>query len=363
MAEPELPLPSQAAVEQALHEAILVRGSLTPRAAYALLADHFGLDGEQRNRLLGKSIEVHWENRVRQARRKLVDAGKLDGTVVGLWQRVDGDDKTRTQSLAPFVRGAAYSRDDIAEKITMPLARRGGSWMTGYDEWQDEVFIFANVGVAGRTGHDYANHWAGKDLVWYAKATARLGQEQIDRIVSNTVPVHVFWRGEERQPFTYAGLGQARSLSSEPPVQVLWSFEDQEPAAQAGVKEVPSEAWRRGPPPIAGLRVVEYGESETEVYLMRLTGPTKAILDLDEGEEVIKIGISTNVPRRLAELNCGFPPGSRLRWSVARTVRYASGAEAFAVEGQLLEELRKSNRWTGGEFGVVPQHEFERILA
>lgn len=363
MAETQLPLPSQAAVEQALYDAITLRGSFTPGAAYALLADHFGLDAEQRSRLLGKSIEVHWENRVRQARRKLVDAGRLDGSVVGLWKRVDEYTKTRTPPLTHFVTGAAYSRDEIAEKITMPLARRAGSWMTGYDEWQDEVFIFANIGIAGRTGHDYANHWAGKDLVWYAKANARLGQEQIDRIVSNTMPVHVFWRGEDRQPFTYAGLGQARSLSSEAPVQVVWSFEDHGPAGRGGMmNEEPPTTWRRGPPPTAGLRVVEYGEGETEVYLMRLEGPTKAILDLSEGDVVVKIGISTDVPRLLAELNCGFPPGARLRWAVVRTVRYANGAEAFAIEGQWLEALRKSNRWIGGEFGVVPQREFERIL-
>jgi restriction endonuclease Mrr len=56
-----------------------------PPEAYRALADVFRLTAEQRTRLMPNG-EVHWENRVRQARRKLNNAGKLDRSVgLGLW--------------------------------------------------------------------------------------------------------------------------------------------------------------------------------------------------------------------------------------------------------------------------------------
>lgn len=54
--------------------------------AYRALADKFDLTPEQRNRIMPNGNEIHWENRVRYARRKLVDAGKIDRTLPrGLW--------------------------------------------------------------------------------------------------------------------------------------------------------------------------------------------------------------------------------------------------------------------------------------
>ncbi len=57
-----------------------------PSDAYRALADRFGLTPGQRHRMMPNSDEVHWENRVRQARRKLVNAGKIDPDLPrGLW--------------------------------------------------------------------------------------------------------------------------------------------------------------------------------------------------------------------------------------------------------------------------------------
>ena len=49
--------------------------TLTPSEAYKALADEFRLTPEQRSRLMDNGKDCHWENRVRFARRKLVDAG------------------------------------------------------------------------------------------------------------------------------------------------------------------------------------------------------------------------------------------------------------------------------------------------
>jgi restriction endonuclease Mrr len=80
-------LPSESEVIRALKEYL---GNQTrpvsPSEAYHALANKFGLSYEQRNRLMPNRDEVHWENRVRQARRKLNNESLLDRSVpLGRW--------------------------------------------------------------------------------------------------------------------------------------------------------------------------------------------------------------------------------------------------------------------------------------
>jgi restriction endonuclease Mrr len=59
---------------------------IRPPEAYRALAEKFNLTQEQRTRLMPNSNEIHWENRVRQARRKLNNAGHLNRLVPdGKW--------------------------------------------------------------------------------------------------------------------------------------------------------------------------------------------------------------------------------------------------------------------------------------
>jgi len=260
-----------------------------------------------------------------------------------------------------FKVGEQYTRDQVATQIDMPVERRGGAWDTGYDEWAGQAFIFANVGVAGRTGHDYRNRWDGKELVWFGKTNARRGQPQIDRLISNGIDVHVFWRGADRSPFTYAGRGTAVAATNDMPVEVTWSFERNDPPVGAGLQDR-SPTWRRGPPPVSGEAIVVRQTGETHVYLLRLEGPVAAFVDHPPAHSVIKIGMSGNVERRVAELNAGFPPGSKVRWAAVRTRKFDAARPAWELEGRHLEALRKDGRWIGGEFAVVPDAMMEELL-
>jgi hypothetical protein len=83
-----LQLPTESETRIALHEFLLQRApdSVTPQEAYRALADRFRLSTRLRTKLMQDSHEVHWENRVRFARRKLVDADILDGSEQGVWK-------------------------------------------------------------------------------------------------------------------------------------------------------------------------------------------------------------------------------------------------------------------------------------
>lgn len=79
-------LPTESEVVAAL-EALLERKkrAVTPSEAYRALADDFKLTTEQRSRLMDNGKDCHWENRVRFARRKLVDAEIMARGPHGLW--------------------------------------------------------------------------------------------------------------------------------------------------------------------------------------------------------------------------------------------------------------------------------------
>lgn len=79
-------LPPESEVMAAL-EALLSKRkrAITPSEAYRELADEFGLTAKQRSRLMDNGKDCHWENRVRFARRKLVDAGIMAREPRGTW--------------------------------------------------------------------------------------------------------------------------------------------------------------------------------------------------------------------------------------------------------------------------------------
>lgn len=266
--------------------------------------------------------------------------------------------------VATFALGQSYTRADIADIIAMPPERRGGSWDTGYDEWQGEVFIFANIGVAGRTGHDYQNCWRGKELIWYGKNRSRRGQTQMDRIISNSVPVHIFWRGADRSPFTYAGIGMAIEATDDAPIRVVWSFDQLSETSNVALDPERSRlpVSRRGPPPHKGDTLISRVDGQTYVYVLRLDGAPRLLPDLPEDHVVIKVGISNEIDRRLRELNAGFPPGSKASWVCVACRLLPTSLEAYQLEGERLEHLRKSKRWIGGEYGMIPEADVATVL-
>ncbi len=70
-----------------------------------------------------------------------------------------------------FKRGMPYSREEIGKIARPENPPRGGAWHTGYSRIEDDLFIFMNIGVAGRTGHDFENFYDDKSqtLIWFSK--------------------------------------------------------------------------------------------------------------------------------------------------------------------------------------------------
>ncbi len=82
--------------------------------------------------------------------------------------------REREHDGAKFEVGGKYSRIEVQELLGLPEPTTSGKWGTGYAREGDEFYVFANVGTAGRTGHDYKNEWVSDDVMqWEAKG--RLG--------------------------------------------------------------------------------------------------------------------------------------------------------------------------------------------
>jgi len=126
--------------------------------------------------------------------------------------------------MSTFEVGAKYTRRDVYEIVAVPEDRRRGNWETGYTSFNGEVFIFANIGVPGRSGHDYDNVWVGEQLRWRGKMGSRLLQASIRQMLDPATRVHIFTRSDDRDAFTYEGLGQAVSAENTSPVTIVWSF-------------------------------------------------------------------------------------------------------------------------------------------
>jgi predicted restriction endonuclease len=116
-----------------------------------------------------------------------------------------------------------YTRKDVFNVIGIDDPG-GGGWYTGYTAHGDDHFIFCGVGTSGRTGHDYKNRFVGDELIWYGKSQSRLNQPSIQSLLKPKGHVYLFFREDNRDPFTFAGLAYPKNYSDSAPVQITWVF-------------------------------------------------------------------------------------------------------------------------------------------
>lgn len=143
--------------------------------------------------------------------------------------------------MATFVAGKTYARADVMTALGLNDPG-GGQWYTGLTRHGDDHYIFCGVGIGGRTGHDYQNHFDGPELVWHGRTGSHLAQPSIQALCSGNGSVHIFFRDDDRAPFTYAGIGRVVSTKDVVPVEIRWSFsEDLGPHPEYLPDEVPPD--------------------------------------------------------------------------------------------------------------------------
>jgi hypothetical protein len=128
-----------------------------------------------------------------------------------------------TDAPYPFNVGQDYQRKDVL-KVVGVKDPGGGNWYTGYVSHGPDWFIFCNIGVSGRTGHDYQNRFQGDDLLWFGKTRSSVRQPSIKSLLRPDGRTYIFYRDDNQKAFTFAGVGSPVAVADEIPVKVLWSL-------------------------------------------------------------------------------------------------------------------------------------------
>ena len=113
-----------------------------------------------------------------------------------------------------FKRGSEYTRDEIGKIVRPENPPRGGDWTTGYARIENNLFVFMNIGVAGRTGHDFENYYDEKSntLIWFSKPNKHSSNPLFQKLLSGELTPYFFARWNQKPPFTFLGTGSIRSF-------------------------------------------------------------------------------------------------------------------------------------------------------
>jgi hypothetical protein len=111
-----------------------------------------------------------------------------------------------------FEQNKLYSRKDIG-LICLPKTGRpkGGMWDTGYVRVKNNLIIFMNIGVPGRTEHDFNNsvNERSKTIMWYGKPNSHSFQPTIGKLISGELTPYFFARWDSSNVnFKFLGIGK-----------------------------------------------------------------------------------------------------------------------------------------------------------
>lgn len=133
--------------------------------------------------------------------------------------------------------------------LNVPIDLQRGDWDSGLHKYENQFFIFANIGISGRTGHEYDNYWDGDLLYWQATKKSNASNPQMNELLNGGLPVLIFTRTEDRAPFTYFGKGTIEDFEDVTPVRAIWKFVDvNEPRPERLPEEVMQDSsfWEGG---------------------------------------------------------------------------------------------------------------------
>ena len=124
-------------------------------------------------------------------------------------------------TIYDFTKHSNYSRRDVIKIVTGKDEQPYGKWVSGYNREGDNLFVFMNIGIPGRTGHDYKNTYdrETEEVSWCGKSKTHSNQPVIKQIINGDLSLYVFARWERHVvDFEYLGIGKVISFEDDVPV-------------------------------------------------------------------------------------------------------------------------------------------------
>ena len=114
-----------------------------------------------------------------------------------------------------FNSNEKYPRKIVAEKFENKIFEdnRLGKWDTTLVVHNDNLVIFMNIGVPGKSGHFFNNNHnpSAKQITWYGRPGTNSGQPLMQKIIQNQVSPFIFARWDNSDDFTFIGKGNYAS--------------------------------------------------------------------------------------------------------------------------------------------------------
>lgn len=110
-----------------------------------------------------------------------------------------------------FKKGSQYTRKEVGWILLPETGRpKGGSWDTGYVTVGEKLIIFMNIGVPGKTEHDFDNDFDEESglITWFGKPKTHSRQPLFIKLLNKELTPYFFARWDNNDPkFTYLGIG------------------------------------------------------------------------------------------------------------------------------------------------------------
>lgn len=118
-----------------------------------------------------------------------------------------------------FKKGSKYTRKDIGWIVLPETGRpKGGNWDTGYVKVGNLLLIFMNIGVPGKTKHNFDNDYDETTglITWFGKPKTSSTQPTFQKLQSGELIPHFFARWDNKDPnFIYLGIGNIVSIEDD----------------------------------------------------------------------------------------------------------------------------------------------------
>ena len=110
-----------------------------------------------------------------------------------------------------FSENHKYSRKTVAEKFENKIFEnnRLGKWDTTLVSHDDNLIIFMNINVPGKSGHFFYNNYnpSTKEVTWYGRPDTHSEQPLMQRLIQNQTSPFIFARWDNSDEFTFIGVG------------------------------------------------------------------------------------------------------------------------------------------------------------
>ena len=121
-----------------------------------------------------------------------------------------------------FKKGSEYSRHDIHNLYFGCPYPPGGRWTSGFvnPKGTNDLIIFMNIDVPGKTGHNYPNKYDPKEkkIIWYGDTESHSEQPTFKKVLNYEFTSHFFARWDKKNKyFLYLGVGKNFSFKDKQP--------------------------------------------------------------------------------------------------------------------------------------------------